>query len=52
MSLRRYFKPASDLPTSSEAQLSLNIIKEVNKTVAATLHRVEENKKAGTTLLN
>ena len=40
MLLHRYFKPVSDLPTSSEAQLSPNIIKEVNQTVAATLHRV------------
>ena len=43
MSLHRYFKPVSDLPASSDAQLSPNIIKEVNKTLAATLHHVEDN---------
>ena len=40
-----YFRPVS----VNEAHLSLNIINEVNKTVAVTLHRVEENKKAVTT---
>ena len=49
MSLRRYFKQKSNLPTSSQTQLPPNILKEVNQAVTAALGREEERSpRAGT----
>ena len=37
MSLRRYFQPATTLPTASQTQLSPNVLQEVNQAVRAAL---------------
>ena len=41
MSLRRYLKPVSKLPTVDQAGLPANVPKEVNQAVATTLERDE-----------
>ena len=49
MSLHRYFKPASMLPTPNQAQLAPNVLREVNQVVTEALQREEEgSKKTGT----
>ena len=44
MNLRRYFKPASSLPSSSQTDLPANVLLEVNQAVTAVL----QGKEAGT----
>ena len=39
MSIRRYFKSTVNLPTPSQAQLSPNVLREVNRAVTAALER-------------
>lgn len=41
MSLRRYFQPATTLPTASQTQLSPNVLQEVNQAVRAALQPKE-----------
>ena len=41
MSICRYFKATVNLPTPSQAQLSPNVIREVNQAVTAALEREE-----------
>ena len=41
MSLRRYFQPATTLPTASLTQLSPNVLQEVNQAVGAALQPKE-----------
>ena len=41
MSLRRYFQPATTLPTASQTQLLPNVLKEVNQAVRAALQPKE-----------
>ena len=44
---RRYFKPTVNLPTTSQAQMSPEILKEVNQVVKAGLERAEETGNQG-----
>ena len=46
MSIRRYFKSAVNLPTPSQAQLSPNVLREVNQAVTAALEREEAGNQA------
>ena len=42
MSLRRYFRPSTNMPMSSPTQLAPNVLREVNQAVIAALQREEE----------
>ncbi len=42
MSLRRYLKPTTKLPTPEQAKLPATVLKEVNRAVASTLERGKE----------
>ena len=46
MSLRRYFKQKSNLPTSSQTQLPTNVLREVNLAVTAALGRTVKKREA------
>ena len=46
MSIRRYFKSTVNLPTPSQAQLSPNVLREVNQAVTAALEREEAGNQA------
>ena len=46
MSLRQYFNLTVNLPTLSQAQLSPNILREVNRTVTAALEHEEAGNQA------
>ena len=46
MSIRRYFKSIVNLPTPSQAQLSPNVLREVNQAVTAALEREEAGNQA------
>ena len=47
MSLRKYFKPASALPTLKESGLSMHATTEANKAVERALQRETEAKSTG-----
>ena len=49
MSIRRYIKSTVNLPTTSQAQMSQEILKEVNQVVKAALERAEETGNQGKT---
>ena len=46
MSLRRYFQPATTLPTASQTQLSPNVLQEVNQAVRALQPKENGGKRA------
>ena len=46
MSLRRYFQPATTLPTASQTQLSPNVLQEVNQAVRALQPNVNGGRRA------
>ena len=39
MSLRRYFKPVTKLPSHSQTELPANVLRDVNQAVTAVLQR-------------
>ena len=50
MSIHRYFRSKVNLPTPSQAQLSPNVLREVNQAVTAALEREELGNQASKVL--